>query len=352
MISSRRDPYLWIHLAGLATVPLWLDLCLAGLAVGDPIVPPWVELTTLGWVGTVPILWMQLTRPFYIFSLPGLALRPDKLAVERRQMLTLQRSWWSRLLVVLGAIALFLILYGLYQLAPIAAAMTPFAGRSRAVGWLICAIAFLLANLFVQVPATVLPLLLTASKTLAQTEPYEATAIRQRFSVVGLRVASILPDWADRAVPLPTADSPTAPAAETAAAPEPEPAAATPASVPLSQATHPPTDTEPLAQELSTAVVIEESETAAPEPAEAIALSHHADQSPSQHPTSEEPTTPGHHGASSPQESDAVVDTVASLTDIVIESEPTPPITAIAPGAEHPEVAAAIAQADSSREPS
>ncbi|HEY9889151.1 MAG TPA: hypothetical protein V6D02_12170, partial [Candidatus Obscuribacterales bacterium] len=60
---------------------------------------------------------------------------------------------------------------------------------------------------------------------------------------------------------------------------------------------------------------------------------------------------PGHHGASSPQGSDAVVDTVASLTDSVIEPEPTPPITAIAPGAEHPEVAAAIAQANSASEP-
>lgn len=23
----RSDPYLWVHLAGLATVPLWIDLC-------------------------------------------------------------------------------------------------------------------------------------------------------------------------------------------------------------------------------------------------------------------------------------------------------------------------------------
>ena len=67
MTLPHRDPYLWIHLAGLATVPLWLDIGLAGLAVGDPVVAPGVELLTLALVGTLPILWMQLQRPFYIF---------------------------------------------------------------------------------------------------------------------------------------------------------------------------------------------------------------------------------------------------------------------------------------------
>jgi len=194
MTSPRHDPYVWIHLAGLATVPLWLDLCLSGLAVGDPVVPPWLELTTLGWVGTVPILWMQLQRPFYIFSIPGLAIRPDKLGEDRRRLLTLQRNWGTRILVCLSAIALFLVLYWLYQLAPIAADMTPFAAKSRTAGWLICAVSFLFANLFVQVPATVIPLLLASPSTLENSQPYEPTAILKRFMVLGLRVPAILPD--------------------------------------------------------------------------------------------------------------------------------------------------------------
>ena len=197
MTFPRRDPYVWIHLAGLATVPLWLDLCLSGLAVGDPVVPPWVELMTLGLVGTVPILWMQLQRPFYIFSIPGLAVRPDKLGEDRRRLLTLQHTWLSRTLVCLGAIALFLALYWLYQLAPTAADMTPFADKSRSMGWLICAGSFLLANLFVQVPATVLPLVLASPQTLKKTPPHESAAILQRFMVVGLRLPGILPDLTD-----------------------------------------------------------------------------------------------------------------------------------------------------------
>ena len=194
MTLPHRDPYLWIHLAGLATVPLWLDICLAGLAVGDPVVAPGVELLTLGLVGTLPILWMQLQRPFYIFSVPGLALRPDQLSVERRRLLSLQRTLLSRLLVICSAIALLLGLYWLYQLAPIAADMTPFATKSRPTGWAIAAIAFLCANLFVQVPATVIPLLLTAPTTRPKTEPFESTDILKKFMVIGLRLEHILPD--------------------------------------------------------------------------------------------------------------------------------------------------------------
>lgn len=206
MTSPRHDPYVWIHLAGLATVPFWLDLCLSGLAVGDPVVPPWLELTTLGWVGTVPILWMQLQRPFYIFSIPGLAVRPDKLGEDRRRLLTLQRNWGTRILVCLSAIALFLVLYWLYQLAPIAADMTPFATKSRTAGWLICAVSFLFANLFAQVPATVIPLLLASPSTLENSRPFESTAILKRFMVLGLRVPAIVPDLDQSS----TASSPSA----------------------------------------------------------------------------------------------------------------------------------------------
>lgn len=205
MTFSRRDPYLWIHFAGIATLPLWLDLCLAGLAVGDPVVPPWLELGTLGLVGTLPVLSMQLRRPFYVFSLLAIAVRPDQLGENQRRLLTRQRTWPSRLSTVLGAVALLAILAWLYQLAPIAAALTPFAGQSRATGWLICAIAFLLANVFVQVPATVLPLLLAPPDATIKSQPYEVADIRRDFTVVGLRIGRILPDLADAAMI--TADS-------------------------------------------------------------------------------------------------------------------------------------------------
>lgn len=217
MLPHRRDPYLWIHIAGLATVPLWLDVCLAGLAVGAPWAPPWLELITLVAVGTVPIVWMQWRRPFYIFSVPGLALRPDQLSLERRRLLTIQRGWLSRLLVVLTAIALLWALYTLYQLAPLAADLPWLAGQSRTTGWGISAIAFLLANLFALVPATVVPLLLTAPTRLDQVPPFETAQILTNFTVVGLRLGKILPE--------PAAIAPSMPA--TAAVEEPPVGSAT-----------------------------------------------------------------------------------------------------------------------------
>jgi hypothetical protein len=227
MTLPRRDPYVWIHLAGLATVPLWLALCLSGLAVGEPVLPPGLELATLAGVGTLPILWMQLQRPFYIFSIPGLAVRPDKLEADRCRCLRLQQTWLSRGLVCLSAIALLGILYWLYQLAPIAANMTPFAAMTRAQGWLIGAVSFLFANLFVQVPATLVPLLLASSSTLAQTPPYESDKILNSFMVIGLRVGAILPDLAPSStaapssVPPPPASAPPASASRVEVAEEP-----------------------------------------------------------------------------------------------------------------------------------
>jgi hypothetical protein len=178
------------------------------LAVGDPVVPPWFELTMLGWTGTVPILWMQLRRPFYIFSVPGLALRPDRLDQERRQLLALQRGWFSRVGVIVSAIALFVALYGLYQLAPIAATVTPLASQSRTTGWLMCAGAFFAANLFTQVPASVLPLLLARPTQIDQMTALEADSILQRFTVLGVRVAAILPDLKEVPVSVTKTDGP------------------------------------------------------------------------------------------------------------------------------------------------
>jgi hypothetical protein len=194
MSSHRRDPYLWLHLAGLATVPLWLDVCLAGLAIGEPIAPPWLEITTLTLIGTLPIVWLQWRRPVYVFGVPGLALRPDRLSEERRRLLTLQRSWWSRGLVLLTAIALWAVLYRLYQMAPMAIDLPGLAGQSRTTGWAICAGAFGLANLFTLVPATVVPLLLTSPRQLENTTPFEVSHILSKFLVLGLRLSRILPE--------------------------------------------------------------------------------------------------------------------------------------------------------------
>ena len=82
----------------------------------------------------------------------------------------------------------------LYQVAPMAIDLPWLVGQSRAVGWAVGAGAFLLANLFALVPATVLPMLVVPSDRLVKVEPLETTQILPKFMVLGLRISKILPE--------------------------------------------------------------------------------------------------------------------------------------------------------------
>lgn len=193
MRSFWSDPYLWVHLAGLASVPLWLELCLLGLAVGDPIFPSWLELFLVGTIGTAPIVWMQWQRPFNIFSLLILALKPEQLTENQRKLLTLFQAQRNRYLAVGVAIVSLFLLRQIYYIAPIAAAITPFGSAGRFLGLLIASIAFLGANLFLQVPAAVLSVLLNSESVFATTLPYPTDQIGSNFTFLGFPVNQVLP---------------------------------------------------------------------------------------------------------------------------------------------------------------
>ncbi|ASC69846.1 hypothetical protein XM38_007760 [Halomicronema hongdechloris C2206] len=201
MQSFRLDPYLWIHLAGLAAVPLWFDVCLLGLAAGDPVLPVWLELGVLAVVGVLPVLWMQWQRPFCIFSLVALALKPDQMSPNQRRLLHLFQDPIGRGVSLLVPLPLLWGLWQLYRLAPLAANSTPFSNRG--VGVLVAAIAFLLVNLFTQVPVRVLRVLLAPATALDGVDPYAPEAIPQDFTLIGLRVNQILPP-----LEIPSAEAP------------------------------------------------------------------------------------------------------------------------------------------------
>ena len=208
MRSFWSDPYLWIHLAGLAALPIWLELCFLGLAVGDPIFPVWLDLAFVAIVGIAPILWMQWQRPFYIFSLLAIALKPEKLTLAQRQLLTRFKSTQNRLLAIAVAILLAIVLRQGYVFAPIAAAVVPFSIESRGLGLLIAAIAFLGCNLFLQVPISVASVMLTSDSAFASTKPYPLEQISQHFTSLGLPVSQLLPEflenWAIASPPMST----------------------------------------------------------------------------------------------------------------------------------------------------
>jgi hypothetical protein len=207
MRSFWSDPYLWVHLAGLAAVPIFLEVCLIGFATGDPFLPMWLELILIAAIGITPLLWMQWKRPFYIFSLLVVALKPEQLTLDQRRLLTLFRSQRNRILAIIVPIILFLLLYQIYAVAPIAAEVVPFSRSWRLLGLGLAAIGFLGCNLFSQVPVSVLGVMLTSESSFAATTPHPLEQVQQDFTRLGLPLNQLLP-------PLVSDDSPTLAVAE------------------------------------------------------------------------------------------------------------------------------------------
>jgi len=191
MRSFWTDPYLWIHVAGIAAVPLSLLICLLGLAASDPILPPWLELGLIAIVGIAPIAWMQIQKPFYIFSLLAVALRPPQLSEAQRKILTMFLERRNPIVTGLAALALFLVLKQIYTIAPIAEAVTPISGRG--LGLIVAALGFFASNLFLQVPLSVLLVMLSNDTEVAQSSAIEVDQIPQRFLVFGFPVNAIVP---------------------------------------------------------------------------------------------------------------------------------------------------------------
>jgi hypothetical protein len=195
MRSFWSDPYLWIHAAGVAAVPLWLLVCLLGLAAGDPVLPSWLELIAVAAVGIAPIAWMQWERPFYFYSLLVVMLNPEGLNDDQRRVLGLVKARRNPLVLALAAGSLFILLRQIYHLSAIAIELTPIPNRFLGLG--VAAVAFLLANLFLQVPLCMAQVLLTPEAEFSQTDPYPATAVLSDFTAIGVPVARIVPELTD-----------------------------------------------------------------------------------------------------------------------------------------------------------
>jgi hypothetical protein len=194
MQSFRSEPILWIHLAGLATLPIFLEICLLGLAVGDPVLPVWMEFFLVAAIGVVPVLWMQLSRPFLIFAILGVAQKPEQLREQQRKILSLINTRLNRILSALAGVFLVVVLWQLYRIAPVAANVTLFPPGWRLAGLLLAGLAFLASNLFLQVPLSVARVFVTSETEFSATKPYPLERIPQDFTIVGLPVNQILPE--------------------------------------------------------------------------------------------------------------------------------------------------------------
>jgi hypothetical protein len=193
MKSFWSEPFLWIHLAGLAVVPLCLQLVWIALAVGDPLPWAWLEIVVLALLGIVPALWMQLVRPFDIFSILVVAIKPQEMSESQRKILSLFQRKQQKLIAWLGAIVMLVFLVILYQFAPVAAGVTSIGASWRLLGLLVATAAFASANLFLQVPLSVVGVLWTKEEQFESTDSLAVEQIAPSFTIPGFRIKRILP---------------------------------------------------------------------------------------------------------------------------------------------------------------
>lgn len=189
-------------------MPLALEGVCLGLAAGDPMLPAWLEFLLIAGAGIVPVLLMQWFRPFSIFSVMAVSLKPEQLSPDQRRVLSLFRTPASRGAAIAASVFLALVLWKLYQVAPIAAIATPLPSSAHGLGLLFAAVTFLGANLFLQVPVSVLRVLLVSEAAFSATEPYPAERISRDFFLPGLRVNQILPAFDEDAGAMATTPEP------------------------------------------------------------------------------------------------------------------------------------------------
>lgn len=190
-MNIRAEPFLWIHLAGVALFPGLLGIAWVGLAIGNSFSYV-LELFWLIAIAIVPILLMQLTRPFDIFSVLIFSLRPECLSEEQRKILFLFKTFKQKLVSITAAAIALLTLWLLYRLSPLAIGIADFLPQWRILGLAIATVAFLLSNLFLQVPLSVLQVLLTLEANFNRVEPYPVEKIADSFTVPGIKVGKIL----------------------------------------------------------------------------------------------------------------------------------------------------------------
>jgi hypothetical protein len=176
--------------AGAATLPLWLLICLLGLAAGDPILPLGLEVLLVGIVGIAPVVWMQMRQPYSFYSLLAVTLKPEALTEDQRRVLTLVKGG-NPLFLAAGAGVLLLLLKLVADATVVAVSQTPLSNHF--VGLLVAALGFLGANLFIQVPLSAVMVLLKSDSEFMGAVPYGIDRLTQDFTVLGIKLDKILP---------------------------------------------------------------------------------------------------------------------------------------------------------------
>ena len=187
-MKIRSEPFLWIHLGGIVVFPLMWFVALIGLGIGQRYSYS-IELPLLVAIAILPVLLMQLYRPFNIFSLLFFSLQPESLTEERRRILTLFKSRQQKLVSYIVAVFMLLSLRLLYHFASLAANLSSALPQNRLFGLAIAIVALFGSNLFLQVPLSALQVLFY--NELVSIEPCTLTEVEQKFTAPGIKLSHI-----------------------------------------------------------------------------------------------------------------------------------------------------------------
>jgi hypothetical protein len=204
---QKTEPFLLIHIALLAAVPLMLVLCMMGLAVGDPVLPGWLEMLVLGLPPIALTVWVQWQNPLYPFSLWVLAKPAKELSDNQRRVLSVLRrrinGWYTGAWVaVVAGVFLYVIFRQIYLTAPLAADIAPFPPVLRLLGILWAEVFFLISNLLLQMGAAAARVMLVPTSEFNSIKPYDSDRISKDFTIVGMRSPQLLAFATDSLEPI------------------------------------------------------------------------------------------------------------------------------------------------------
>ncbi|MEO1132538.1 MAG: low-complexity tail membrane protein [Cyanobacteria bacterium J06639_1] len=222
MNKAWGEPFLGLHAAAIAIVPLGLVLTQLGLAAGDPWLWPPLEIALVATLGLAPVAWLQALKPIYPFNALRAYVPPRQLNRSRRRLLRAAfGSTWLRLheyqwLVALVTVLLLLALVRMYWSAPLWAGLTfvKAGWLSHGVGLAIASVGLALASLGAHLHVMALKLLSVGD--LKTFEPMTKDEIEAAFFFVGKAQANLWKDQWPQTGRSP--QSPTAPESSTTAA--------------------------------------------------------------------------------------------------------------------------------------
>lgn len=187
------DPYLWLHLVGLATLPLTLALVAIALAWGIPLPFATAELILIVLIGGVPVWVLQILRPWQPFGFLFFQIPPERMDERQKQILRLIQGTRQPVLNVVGAVFMVILLWQLAHYAPLATGMSEGFWQWRLIGLGLAIAGFFLGNVSLQMSLTLLPALFQSEKTVKAMDQHPNVSIRRDFACWGLPMGQLFP---------------------------------------------------------------------------------------------------------------------------------------------------------------